>query len=108
MSERRLMYAIRDAMNAVHGVHMWRNNVGKARFAGRWVAFGMGKGSADLIGHIDGRFAAVEVKTMQGRTSEEQRRWLATRRDEGCFACVARSPAEGLDAVRRCRDGEDE
>lgn len=55
----------------------WRNNTGVAETRGYTIRYGLGNGSADLIGVFRGRFVAVEVKTPTGRQSEDQKRWQA-------------------------------
>ncbi len=89
------------------GLVFWRNNVGAAQdpATGRVHAYGLAVGSADLIGIVDGRFCALEVKSATGRTTEHQDRWLALVRRAGGFACVVRSAADAIAAVARCRAG---
>lgn len=73
---------------------VWRNNVGQLRDArGIPITYGLGKGSADLIGFVfpTGQFLAVEIKTPEGRLSDEQKAWLATVRDRNGIAVVLRS-----------------
>lgn len=56
------------------GCVLFRNNTGKLEDKrGRWVEFGLCKGSSDLIGMMpDGRFLAVECKvgTAQPRSNQ--------------------------------------
>ena len=120
MSEHALMKRIRGALAQAPGVLVWRNEVGK-----HWVIprgstcaacgadvrggegitgalrlpVGLGTGSADLIGLIDGRFFGCEVKTAVGRLSKEQVAWLDVVRSKGGIAGVARSEAEALALV---------
>ena len=69
------------------------------------IKYGLGVGSADLIAIVRGRFCALEVKTDLGRVSTWQKLWLAAVRKQGAFGAVVRSPAEALDALRRCLEG---
>lgn len=49
-------------------------------------------GIADLLGLTkDGRFFAIEVKSITGHTTPEQDRFLGSVRSHGCKAFVARS-----------------
>jgi hypothetical protein len=72
------------------------------------VRYGLAVGSADLIGCLDGRFVALEVKAAAGRTSPEQRQWLDLVRRNGGFACVVRSVDEARAAIARARKGAHE
>ena len=63
------MGAIRDALTAC-GCLLWRNNTGVATWeSGARTRYGLGLGSADLVGCYRGRFVAVECKAATGRTS---------------------------------------
>lgn len=96
----RQIQAALSARNAV--TRVWRNNVGKLKDArGTWVAYGLGVGSADLVGIVapSGRLFAIEVKTPEGKTTPEQDAWLATIRRFGGVAGVARSVEEAMAIV---------
>jgi hypothetical protein len=84
---------------------LWRNNTGVAEHRGARVRYGLAVGSADLIGCLDGRFVALEVKAATGRASPEQRQWLDLVRRNGGFACVVRSVDEARAAIARARTG---
>jgi len=74
------------------GAIVWRNNTGKLPDAyGRWVEFGLCKGSSDIIGIYKGRMLAIEVKTENGKTTKEQDKFLKLVKDNGGIAFVARS-----------------
>lgn len=90
---------------SVLGYRLFRNNVGLFRrlTTDDLVRCGLCPGSADLIGwrtiqitpemvgtHI-AQFVAVEIKTPQGRISQQQRAWLETVQQAGGVALVARS-----------------
>jgi hypothetical protein len=74
----------------------WSNNTGAVKYkngAGRdrFLRFGY-VGSADIIGCLpDGRFLAVECKAEKGRLSEAQTSFLASVKECGGVAVVARS-----------------
>ncbi len=118
MSETAIVAAIRDAISALPGVLLWRNNSGRLQDArGRWVTYGLGVGSADLVGAVtvghsvpwpDGtsaRFFALEVKTDRGKTTKEQECWARAVRNIGGFVATVRSVDEAMAALQRCRDG---
>lgn len=74
---------------------IFRNNVGQMIDKdGRCVVFGLGKGSADLIGMWSGRFLAIEVKTPIGRLSPEQKLYQQLIESKGGIYVVLRSVAE--------------
>ena len=102
MSEAELLAAIRNALVTSGRVMIWRNNSGMLRAEhGRVVRFGLGLGSADLIGLVrgTGRFFELEVKSPRGTASPEQRAWIAAVEAAGGFARVVRSVDEALAAL---------
>jgi len=105
MSEGQIQDAIRLALTDEPGLVLWRNNTGVAEHRGARVRYGLAVGSADLIGCLDGRFVALEVKTPVGRATPEQRQWLDLVRRNGGFACVVRSVEEAHAAIARARTG---
>lgn len=108
MSEGQIQDAIRLALTDEPGLVVWRNNTGVAEHRGARVRYGLAVGSADLIGCLDGRFVALEVKAAAGRTSPEQRQWLDLVRRNGGFACVVRGVDEARAAIARARIGAHE
>ena len=134
MSETALMRQIRAAVNALPGVRLWRNNSGVGRGLSNpgVVTYGLGEGSADLVGVCSvtivngppelypryfaaanegfyleiGRFFALEVKTKAGRVSAEQAAWARCVRELGGFCATVRSVDDAVAAVERCRRGE--
>ena len=108
MSEGHIQDAIRLALTDEPGLVVWRNNTGVAEHRGARVRYGLAVGSADLIGCLDGRFIALEVKTAAGRASPEQRQWLDLVRRNGGFAAVVRSVDEARAAIVRARAGASE
>ena len=88
-------------------VRLWRNNTGALLDQqGRYVRFGLCKGSSDLIGlraleitpELVGQrlaqFVALEIKTAQGVLSPEQRAFLRLVQELGGVAAVCRSVEE--------------
>jgi hypothetical protein len=101
MSETKIMRDIRNAISATGRATLWRNNVGFD--AATQVKYGLGKGSADLVGFIyeTGRFFAIEVKTPRGRLSSEQKCWIEFVLAHGGYACVARSVDDALKELEK-------
>ena len=88
-------------------VRLWRNNTGAlVDQQGRFVRFGLCKGSSDLIGlrsleitpEMVGKrlaqFVALEVKTESGTVSTEQRAFLRLVQQLGGLGAVCRSIAQ--------------
>ena len=88
-------------------VRLWRNNTGAlVDQQGRFVRFGLCKGSSDLIGlrsleitpELIGQriaqFVALEIKTTQGVLSPEQRAFLRLVQQLGGAAAACRSAEE--------------
>ena len=96
MKETALMFEIRKALADTGRVMLWRNNCGVD--LERKVRYGLGLGSADLIGVLkpSGRFIAFEVKTPVGRLRPDQKLWIDAVRAAGGLAFVVRSAEEAL------------
>jgi hypothetical protein len=88
-------------------VRLWRNNTGAlVDQQGRFVRFGLCKGSSDLIGlrsleitpELVGQriaqFVALEIKTGSGTVSPEQQAFLHLVQERGGVAAVCRSVEE--------------
>ena len=88
-------------------VRLWRNNTGAlVDQQGRFVRFGLCKGSSDLIGLRSlevtpemvgqrlAQFVALEVKTESGTVSTEQRAFLQLVQQLGGLGAVCRSIAQ--------------
>jgi len=92
-SENTVKNAVLEYLHAIR-IFAWSNNTGAVRLHGRggdrFMRFGK-VGSADIIGCLaDGRFLAVECKAPAGRLSAAQSDFLASIRDRGGVAIVAR------------------
>jgi hypothetical protein len=111
-SEARIQDEIRAALGATDGLVLWRNNVGVAKHFDakthetQLVRYGLANGSADLVGVLDGRFIALEVKRPGEQVTAEQRAWLELVRRYGGFAAVVTSAADARAAIERARAGE--
>jgi hypothetical protein len=103
MSEGQIQDEIRLALSEEPGLVLWRNNVGVAQHRGARVAYGLAVGSADLIGCLNGRFVALEVKTATGRLAPDQRRWADLVRARGGYVATVRSVAEARAAIAEAR-----
>lgn len=104
MTESEIQSAIHRKLGSRPDVRLFRNHVGKVRDErGRWHAFGLAPGSADLIGwhsvtvtpDMVGQqvavFLSVEVKTATGRVREDQEAWARIVKHHGGKAIIARS-----------------
>ena len=93
-------------------VRLWRNNTGAlVDQQGRFVRFGLCRGSSDLIGlralevtpdlvgQRIAQFVALEIKTPRGAVSPEQRAFLALVEQLGGVAAVCRSLEEAEQAL---------
>ena len=99
MTETELGAQVRAALHE-QGVHMWRNNTGRLQdITGRWVTFGLGIGSPDLVGVHPlivtpemvgtklGVFRAIELKTTRSLTPDQQA-WRTLLRSLGALYSV--------------------
>lgn len=92
MTESVLMDRIRLVLGREQAAVWWRNNTGVAQTGnGYIVRYGLGNGSADLVGLFRGHFVAVEIKTPTGRQSDDQRRWQSLVESKGGFYAIVRS-----------------
>lgn len=88
------------------GFYAWRNNTGsflrsyycrrESRMKSTFFRAGV-KGMPDILAVRDGRFYAIEVKTLTGRVSPEQKEMIRKLNDYGAVAFIARS----LDELKR-------
>lgn len=81
---------------------IFRINVGAARTPdGRYFDTGVPKGFADLFGFrkSDGRAVFIEVKTVKGRASSEQQRFIKQVTAYGAIAGICRSAEEALKLI---------
>lgn len=116
--ERDLQHKIMTTLGARKGLMLMRNNVGTARHAAPngtiyHVKYGLGVGSADLIGCLSGcpcpycgaplpwgRFCALEVKTPTGKQTAEQHKWQRALEYNGGYYTIIRN----LDDANRFYD----
>lgn len=67
------------------------------------LTWGLGVGSPDLVGAVDGRAFCLEVKAEDGVVAPHQETWHAAARRLGVHVEVARSEDEAAAAIARCR-----
>ena len=108
MSEIKIMHAIQLAMSRI-GTRVFRNNSGRAKDvrSGNWIQYGVASpGGSDLIGwtpievteQMVGKtvalFTAVEVKTLKGKTTEQQENFISQVNNSGGIGFVSVSEAD--------------
>lgn len=114
MSETEVLQEVRAALASTGRVLIWRNNTGadlveaKGRRPARFIRYGLGVGSADLVGLLRGtaRFVAFEVKAPGERLRQEQAWWAEAVRTAGGFYAVVYSVDQALSALDRAFAGE--
>ena len=101
------------------GARLFRNSIGLCRCRGTPITYGLGEGTADLVGWLPitvtpallGKrlsvFVAVEVKTPGTATTKKQIAFLEAVRKAGGIALVAHSEADVLDALNPHADAPD-
>ena len=92
---------------------MFRNNVGAFKDGGRWVQFGLVRGSSDLIGWTRVKitpdmvgqtvavFTAIECKTVKGRATPGQIYFIERVKIDGGYAGITRSAEDALKVIGR-------
>lgn len=109
--ESALLHDILQALGAMEGVVVWRNNVGIARHGNARVAYGVGgEGAPDLLCEVrapDGfwRVLWIEVKTVDGAVAKHQTEWHAVARGQGREVVIARSVEDAVSTVTLVRAG---
>jgi|SRR5882672_5297394 len=100
-----IMDQIRLALGRDPGVLLFRNNIGSAQMHGGFrVTFGVGgPGGADLLGILDARPLAIEVKSATGRQSPEQRRFQVLWEARGGIYLMPRNVDEAVAQVSDAR-----
>lgn len=107
MTEQKLTAAILDAIRSM-GHPAWRNNTGVTRVGKRFIRFGLGVGSADVIAVVRGRFVGIEVKMPHAtkRPHEaQQETWRSQVTSAGGYCAVVRSVDEAVVAIRDAERG---
>ena len=113
-SETKLQQEIRLALGKIPSLRLFRNQVGQLPDprTGRYVQFGLAKGSSDLVGFKTikitpemigqevAQFVSIEIKTERGKLTEVQQNWLQKVHDSGGIVGVARSIQDALKIVK--------
>ena len=102
-----LTHPIVAALNALPGVWCARNSIGFGHHAnGDYVTWGLGTGSSDIFGCVDGMCFALEVKWDGRYRTKVQRQWQdAVASRSGMYCSVVHSLEEAVSAVEKCRTG---
>ena len=112
--ETKLQQEIRLALGRITSLRLFRNQVGQLPDprTGRYVQFGLAKGSSDLVGFKTikitpemigqevAQFVSIEIKTERGKLTEVQENWLHKVHDSGGIVGVARSIQDALKIVK--------
>ena len=112
--ETKLHQEIRLALGTIPSLRLFRNQVGQLPDprTGRYVQFGLAKGSSDLIGfktikitpEMIGQdlavFTSIEVKTNSGQLSKYQHNWLQAVKKAGGIVGVARNVKDALNILK--------
>ncbi len=113
--ESEVLRRIREAVGALEGVTLWRNNTGMLEDRhGTKVRFGLCEGSADLIGCVEcywgeatstrvGRFFALEVKQPGKKPTAAQHAFLDLVRSLGGHAAWVDNVKDALAEVELAR-----
>jgi hypothetical protein len=113
-SETKLQQEIRLALGRIPSLRLFRNQVGQLPDprTGRYVQFGLAKGSSDLVGFKTIKitpeminqevavFVSIEIKTERGKLTEVQQNWLQKVKSSGGIVGVARSIQDALKIVK--------
>lgn len=113
-SENQIQQEIRLAVGQEKNLRLFRNETGSLPNprTGKWVDFGLAKGSSDLIGFktvevtpdMVGEklavFISLEVKNKRGKLSELQHNWLQVVKRAGGITGVARSIQDALNILK--------
>lgn len=114
MKERQILHGIRIGLGQEPDFVLWRNQTGQTTewspTGTRWIRYGLGTGSADLVGILapHGRLVCFEVKSAMGRVAKPQELWAEVVRRHGGFVATVRSVDEARAALERARRGERE
>lgn len=81
---------------------IFRMNVGTGyTLDGRYFTTGVPKGFSDLFGFrkSDGKAVFIEAKTLKGRPTDQQKKFIETMRKSGAIAGVCRSVDDALKLI---------
>ena len=92
--------AEKDGLYKAPGSVFWRANCGGLSITGRPMR-GNPAGTADILGVVNGRPVALEVKRPSGKQSENQAHWQRAWEAAGGLYAVVRSVREAVEARER-------
>ena len=92
--------AERDGLYKRPGCVFWRANCGGLSITGRPMR-GNPSGTADILGVVNGRPVAMEVKRSSGKQSEVQAHWQRAWEAAGGLYAVVRSVGEAIEVRER-------
>ena len=109
-----LQQNIRLALGQEKNLRLFRNQVGQLPDprTGRYIQFGLAKGSSDLIGFKTvkvtpdmvgqeiAQFVSLEIKTESGKLTEMQHNWLQKVKTSGGIVGVARTVKDALKILK--------
>ena len=109
-----LQQNIRLALGQHSDLRLFRNETGKLPDprTGRWVQFGLAKGSSDLIGFKTvkitpemigqeiAQFVSIEIKTERGKLTDVQQNWLQKVKSSGGIVGVSRTDKDALQILK--------
>jgi len=109
-----LQQNIRLALGQHSNLRLFRNETGKLPDprTGKWVQFGLAKGSSDLIGFKTvkitpemigqdiAQFVSLEIKTERGKLTDIQQNWLQKVKSSGGIVGVARTVKDALQILK--------
>lgn len=90
--------AEKDGLYKRPGCVFWRANCGGLSITGRPMR-GNPAGTADILGVVNGRSVALEVKTLSGKQRETQAHWQAAWEAAGGLYAIVRSVGEAVRVV---------
>ena len=109
-----LQQNIRLALGTKSNLRLFRNETGKLPDprTGRYIQFGLAKGSSDLIGFKTvkvtpdmvgqeiAQFVSLEIKTETGKLTKMQHNWLQKVKTSGGIVGVARTVKDALKILK--------
>ena len=99
MTEKDIENAVRIIFSR-RGIKLWKNEPHKKLINGRWQSvrgLGYPPGSPDLIGwqYGSGRVFGVEIKTVNDKLSDKQKKFLNVMVADGCIVYIAKEQKDG-------------
>jgi hypothetical protein len=101
-----LQKRVMTAIGSLPGVIAYENRVARRPDPdrpGSFMSIGLGPGTPDVVGAVDGLMFGLELKTPVGALSDVQKDVHAAWRAVGIYVRVVRSPEEAVEAIEECR-----